>query len=90
MHNDHTPVLILLLATPAHNRFGAQPATVPIIHEFSPNKLKEHAAWLENRLLFELQRSVLQPQVVDYAIQEFERHLTASLAELSGQVVRVR
>jgi DNA invertase Pin-like site-specific DNA recombinase len=55
-----------------------------------PNKLKERADWLEDRLLSELQRAILQPEIIDYAIQEFERQLTASLSELSGQVARIR
>jgi hypothetical protein len=54
------------------------------------NRVKERADWLENRLLSELQSAVLRPEIVDYAIQEFERQLTVSLAELSGQVLRVR
>ncbi len=55
-----------------------------------PNKLKERADWLEDRLLSELQRAVLRPDVVDYALQEFERQLTGALSELSGQVGRMR
>ena len=55
-----------------------------------PKKLKERADWLEDRLLSELQRAVLRPEIVDYAIQEFERQLTVSLCELSGQVSRMR
>ena len=55
-----------------------------------PNKLKERADWLEDRLLSELQQAVLRPEVVDYALQEFERQLAGSLAELSSQVSRMR
>ena len=54
------------------------------------NTLKERADWLEDRLLSELQRAVLRPEVVDYALQEFERQLTASLSHLSAQVRRMR
>jgi hypothetical protein len=54
------------------------------------NELKERADWLEDRLLSELQRPVLRPEIVDYAIEEFERQLTVSLSELSGQVARMR
>jgi hypothetical protein len=55
-----------------------------------PNKLKERADWLEERLLSELQRAVVQPEVVDYALQEFERQLAAALSEVSGQIGRMR
>jgi site-specific DNA recombinase len=54
-----------------------------------PNKLKERADWLEDRLFSELQRAVLRPDVVDYALQEFERQLTSAISELSGQVSRM-
>jgi site-specific DNA recombinase len=54
------------------------------------NRLKERADWLENRLLFELQRAVLRPEIVDYAIQEFQRQLTGSLSNLSGNLARAR
>jgi len=54
------------------------------------NRLKERADWLEDRLLSELQRAVIQPDAVDYAIQEFERQLAASLSELSSQTSRMR
>jgi len=55
-----------------------------------PNRLKERADWLEDRLLSELQNAVLRPETIDYAIQEFERQLTISLSELSGQLSRMR
>jgi site-specific DNA recombinase len=54
------------------------------------NKVKERADLLEERLLFELQRAVLRPEVVDYAIEEFGHQLAASLADLSGQMGRLR
>jgi DNA invertase Pin-like site-specific DNA recombinase len=54
------------------------------------NKLKERADWLEDRLLSQLQNAVLRPEVVEYALQEFERQLTVTLADLSGQVHRMR
>jgi site-specific DNA recombinase len=54
-----------------------------------PNKLKERADWLEDSLFSELQRAVLRPDIVDYALQEFERQLTSALSELSGQVGRM-
>jgi hypothetical protein len=55
-----------------------------------PNTVKERADWLEDRLLSELQRAVLRPEVVDYALQEFGRQLAASLSELSTQMSRMR
>ena len=45
------------------------------------NSLKERSDWLEDRLLSELQQAVMRPEVVDYAIGEFERQLQASLAD---------
>jgi hypothetical protein len=54
------------------------------------NKVKERSDWLEDRLLSELQEAVMRPEIVDYAIQEFERQLSASLSQLSDQVIRMR
>lgn len=54
------------------------------------NRLKESAEVVENRLLAGLQRSVLLPDVVDYALQEFERQLEAALSELSNSMDRMR
>jgi hypothetical protein len=55
-----------------------------------PNKLKERADIVEERLLAGLQRSVLQPEVIDYALQEFERQLNASLRDISASLDRMR
>jgi DNA invertase Pin-like site-specific DNA recombinase len=55
-----------------------------------PNKLKESADVVEKRLLSGLQHSVLQPEVVNYALQEFERQLGASLSEFSTSMERMR
>jgi hypothetical protein len=54
------------------------------------NRLKESADLVENRLLAGLQHSVLQPEVVNYAMQEFERQLGASLSDLSNSIERMR
>ncbi|MGB6395391.1 MAG: recombinase family protein [Bradyrhizobium sp.] len=55
-----------------------------------PNGLKERSDWLEDRLLSELQQAVMRPEVVDYAISEFERQLHASLTDLTCQTGRMR
>ncbi len=54
------------------------------------NKLRERQDWLEKRLLTELQEAVLQPEAVDYAIEEFGQQLKAALANLSGGVAGMR
>jgi site-specific DNA recombinase len=54
------------------------------------NRLKERVDWLEGRLLFDLQRAVLRPEVVDYALEEFQRQLTEALSNLTGQFGRMR
>jgi archaellum component FlaC len=54
------------------------------------NGLKERADVLEERLFSELQNAVLQPEAVEYAVQEFERQLQSSLAGLDDQVGRMR
>lgn len=54
------------------------------------NRIKERVDWIEERLLFELQRAVLRPEAVDYALEEFQRQLTLSLSELSCQLTRMR
>ena len=54
------------------------------------NRLKERVDWLEDRLLFDLRRAVLRPEVVDYALEEFQRQLTEALSNLTGQIGRMR
>jgi DNA invertase Pin-like site-specific DNA recombinase len=54
------------------------------------NNLKERADWLERRLVSELQRAVLRPEVVDYAVGQFQRQLTTALADISGQLAHKR
>jgi site-specific DNA recombinase len=54
------------------------------------NGLKESADVVEKRLLAGLQHSVLQPEVVNYALQEFERQLGNSLSEFSDSMERIR
>jgi site-specific DNA recombinase len=54
------------------------------------NQLKERADWLEDRLLSELQRAVIQPEAIDYALKEFERQLAVSFSELSNHMGRMR
>jgi hypothetical protein len=53
-------------------------------------EVKERVDWLEDRLLFDLQRAALRPEVVDYALQEFQRQLTEALSNLTGQIGRMR
>jgi ABC-type transporter Mla subunit MlaD len=45
---------------------------------------------VENRLLLGLQRSVLRPEVIEYAIGEFERQLKGALANLSTSLEQMR
>ncbi len=54
------------------------------------NNVRERCDWLEKRLLGELQNAVLQPAAINYVIQEFGRQLKASLANLSGELTRMR
>jgi site-specific DNA recombinase len=45
---------------------------------------------LEDLLLGKLQSEILQPEVVDYAVTEFQRQLEAALGDLSGDLVGMR
>ena len=54
------------------------------------NQLKERADWLEDRLLSKLQEAVIQPDAIDYALQEFERQLAESLSNLSNETSYMR
>jgi hypothetical protein len=45
---------------------------------------------LEDLLLGHLQSEVLRPEVVDYAVIEFQRQLEATLASLSGDLAGMR
>jgi site-specific DNA recombinase len=53
------------------------------------NNLQERQEWLEERLLSDLQNAVLQPQAIDYAVQEFGGQLSRSLADLSTELGRM-
>jgi len=54
------------------------------------NGLKERADVIEERLFFELQNAVLQPEAIDYAVREFERQLQSSLSGLDHKIGRMR
>ncbi len=43
------------------------------------NDLKVRQEWLEKELLSDLQQAILQPEAIDYALQEFQRHLDSVL-----------
>ena len=53
------------------------------------NSVKEVANVLEGRLFAEQQHAVLQPEKIDFAVQEFERQLQASLAGLGNKIGRM-
>jgi site-specific DNA recombinase len=54
------------------------------------NKLLIRKDELENELLAELQRRVLQPEAVDYALRGLRRELDRQLRAMSGQVDSIR
>jgi hypothetical protein len=54
------------------------------------NRLKARADWLGDQLLSQLQRAVLEPEVLNYALNEFERQLAASFSVMSNQIDRMR
>jgi site-specific DNA recombinase len=54
------------------------------------NDLKERHDRLEARLLEGLQEAVLQPHVIDYTLDRFERELKKQLQSLSGQMDGLR
>jgi len=50
------------------------------------NDLRERNEYVEKQLLGELQRAVLQPEVVEYTLNAFERGLEKELSAASGMV----
>lgn len=54
------------------------------------NSMTERQAWLEEKLLADLQEQVLKPEVVDFTIDEFGRQLKAELGKVSGDVAKMR
>jgi site-specific DNA recombinase len=48
------------------------------------NDLKVRQEWLEKQLLSDLQQAILLPETIDYALQEFQRHLDSVLVS-AGQ-----
>jgi hypothetical protein len=54
------------------------------------NNVKERADFLEEHLFGQLQNAVLQPEAVQYAVQEFERQLQSSLSGLDNKIGRMR
>jgi len=55
-----------------------------------PNNLKERHDWTEERFFAELQDKVLHPEVIEYAMEEFGRQLQSSLADLAGELARMK
>jgi hypothetical protein len=54
------------------------------------NDLKENQERIEEQLLAELRRHVLNPDVVDFALEEFGRQLKSRLSNLSVDISRMR
>jgi DNA invertase Pin-like site-specific DNA recombinase len=54
------------------------------------NRLKARVDWLEDQLLSQLQTAVMEPEVLNYALNEFERQLATSFSEMSNQIGRMR
>ena len=54
------------------------------------NALKERQDTLENRLLSELQTQVLNPEAIDFALEEFGRQLRSALGNVSADLARMR
>jgi hypothetical protein len=48
------------------------------------NDLRFRQEWLEKQLLSDLQQAILQPEAIDYALEEFQRHLDPTLVS-AGQ-----
>jgi hypothetical protein len=46
--------------------------------------------WLERRLLEELQNEVLKRDAVEYALDEFDRHLKSAFSKLTNQMAHMR
>jgi DNA invertase Pin-like site-specific DNA recombinase len=54
------------------------------------NGVKERADYLQERLLSELEKTVLRPEAIEAALQEFENQLQAALAALESKIDRMR
>jgi site-specific DNA recombinase len=54
------------------------------------NKLKQRQDLLETSLLAGLQQTVLRPEVIDYAVAEFDRQLRAALSGVSSDMAKAR
>ena len=50
------------------------------------NEVRERNEYVETQLLAELQRSVLQPDPIDYALEKFELELERELSAASGSI----
>jgi hypothetical protein len=50
------------------------------------NDVREREDWLEERLLADLQREVLRPKVIDFAVEEFGLQLRARFSGLSSRL----
>jgi len=54
------------------------------------NGVKQRADEIEARLFSDLQNAMLQPEAIEYAIQEFERQLQSSLSALDTRIGQMR
>jgi len=55
-----------------------------------PNAVTERQEWIEQGLLRDLQARILNPEAIDFALQEFGRQLRSELGKLSGDLGRMR
>jgi predicted RNA-binding Zn ribbon-like protein len=55
-----------------------------------PNNLRERADHIEECLFAHLQTAVLKPEVIEYALSEFERQLSASMGDVADNLQTLR
>ena len=70
-----------------HRRYGCSQAQY---RGTCHNRLTERQEWVEEKLLRDLQEQVLKPEVVDFAIEEFGRHLKVGPGKVSGDLAKMR
>lgn len=54
------------------------------------NTVTERQAWLEERLIRELQEQILNPEAIEFALQEFGRQLKSEVGKLSADLGKMR
>jgi site-specific DNA recombinase len=83
----HNLIIVTGRGNGGHPRYGCP---INFNRGACANGVKLRADEIEARLFSDLQNAVLQPEAIEYAVQEFERQLQSSLSALDTRIGQMR